>query len=79
MADSSWASNLKEFVAGTAGGVAQVLAGQPFDIIKVRQATAKEPIGAFTALQNLIKNEGALALYKGTLPPLMGVGACVSI
>jgi solute carrier family 25 carnitine/acylcarnitine transporter 20/29 len=28
---------------------------------------------------SLLKNEGPLAFYKGTLTPLLGVGACVSI
>jgi solute carrier family 25 carnitine/acylcarnitine transporter 20/29 len=27
----------------------------------------------------LLKHEGPLAFYKGTLTPLLGVGACVSI
>lgn len=28
---------INDFIAGGAGGVAQVLVGQPFDIVKVRQ------------------------------------------
>jgi solute carrier family 25 carnitine/acylcarnitine transporter 20/29 len=28
-------STVKDLVAGTAGGIAQVLVGQPFDIVKV--------------------------------------------
>jgi solute carrier family 25 (mitochondrial carnitine/acylcarnitine transporter), member 20/29 len=27
----------------------------------------------------ILRNEGPLAFYKGTLAPLMGIGACVSI
>jgi solute carrier family 25 carnitine/acylcarnitine transporter 20/29 len=46
---------MKDFIAGTFGGMAQVMTGQPFDIVKVRQATATEPIGALTVLQNIIK------------------------
>lgn len=32
----------KDILAGTAGGVAQVLVGQPFDIVKVRVQTAPQ-------------------------------------
>lgn len=32
-----------------------------------------------TALTSTLHNEGLLAFYKGTLAPLFGVGACVSI
>lgn len=71
----------KDLVAGTVGGIAQVLVGQPFDCVKVRVQTA--PPGtyssALTCAQSLIRNEGPLAFYKGTLTPLLGIGACVSI
>ena len=79
MSDSNWKRNAKDFVAGSVGGVAQVLTGQPFDIVKVQQATATEPIGAMTIVRNLYKSEGIKGFYRGTLPPIMGVGACVSI
>ncbi|RSL94811.1 hypothetical protein CEP52_012417 [Fusarium oligoseptatum] len=51
----------KNIVAGTMGGVAQVMIGQPFDIVKVR-----------------LQASGGNAL-TGTIPPLLGVGACASI
>ncbi|KAH7097225.1 mitochondrial carrier with solute carrier repeats [Auriculariales sp. MPI-PUGE-AT-0066] len=74
-------NTLKDLTAGTAGGIAQVLVGQPFDICKVRMQTA--PAGTYQGLLHcagdIIKNEGPLAFYKGTLSPLLGIGACVSI
>lgn len=71
---------LKDCAAGTAGGIGQVLAGQPFDCVKVRlQTTSGIYSGALDAATKIIKNEGPKALYKGTLTPLLGVGACVSI
>lgn len=79
MSDSNWKRNVKDFVAGCAGGVAQVLTGQPFDIVKVRQATMEKPMGVMAIWRKMISTEGPLALYKGTLPPILGVGACVSI
>ncbi|KAF9818135.1 hypothetical protein IEO21_02977 [Rhodonia placenta] len=72
---------LIDLTAGTAGGVAQVLVGQPFDIVKVRMQTA--PQGTYSGMLHcaggILKNEGPLAFYKGTLTPLLGIGICVSI
>ena len=70
---------IKEFIGGTVGGVAQVLSGQPFDIIKVRQATSATPISAVSAAMTMLKQEGAAAFWRGSLAPVLGVGACVSI
>lgn len=69
---------LKDVFCGTVGGVAQVLVGQPFDITKVRLQTSPVPTTAAQVIKSLVKNEGLLAFYKGTLAPLAGVGACVS-
>ncbi|KAH9929566.1 mitochondrial carrier [Epithele typhae] len=72
---------VKDLTAGTAGGIAQVLVGQPFDIVKVRMQTA--PAGTYKGMMDcatgILKNEGPLAFYKGTLTPLLGIGVCVSI
>ncbi|KAF7876542.1 hypothetical protein EAF04_001631 [Stromatinia cepivora] len=70
---------LKDLFAGAAGGVAQVLLGQPFDIVKVRLQTTTQYANALEAAQTIYRNEGALAFYKGTLTPLIGIGACVSV
>ncbi|KAF8915475.1 mitochondrial carrier [Mucidula mucida] len=63
---------LKDITAGTAGGICQVLVGQPFDIVKVRMQTA--PKGTYKGMLDC-----PLAFYKGTLTPLLGIGVCVSI
>ncbi|RDB25226.1 putative mitochondrial carrier C4G9.20c [Hypsizygus marmoreus] len=72
---------VKDLTAGTAGGIAQVLVGQPFDIVKVRMQTS--PKGTYKGMMDcaggIFKNEGPLAFYKGTLTPLLGIGVCVSI
>ncbi|KAJ3740550.1 mitochondrial carrier domain-containing protein [Lentinula detonsa] len=72
---------VKDLTAGTVGGIAQVLVGQPFDIVKVRMQTA--PKGTYSGMMHcaggILKNEGPLAFYKGTLTPLLGIGVCVSI
>lgn len=71
----------KDVLAGTCGGIAQVLSGQPFDTTKVRLQSAPEGTynGAMDVVSKLLKNEGPAGFYKGTLTPLIGVGACVSI
>lgn len=71
---------LKDIFAGTVGGIAQVLVGQPFDTTKVRLQSSPNPnTSPIDIIRNLVKNEGPLAFYKGALLPLVGIGACVSI
>jgi solute carrier family 25 carnitine/acylcarnitine transporter 20/29 len=75
---------ISEFIAGCMGGFAQVMIGQPFDIVKVRLQTQKPNektyTGAFDCLRKIVKNEGGpLSLWRGSLPPLLGVGAATSI
>jgi len=53
--------------------------GQPFDIVKVRLQTTTQYANALDAAKTIYKKEGPLAFYKGTLTPLIGIGACVSV
>ncbi|KAL2144930.1 hypothetical protein VTI28DRAFT_8274 [Corynascus sepedonium] len=76
---SSAAQTAKDLFSGAAGGIAQVLIGQPFDIVKVRLQTSQAYPSALAAATSIYRHEGALAFYKGTLTPLLGIGACVSI
>ncbi|ROT35826.1 mitochondrial carrier [Sodiomyces alkalinus F11] len=69
----------KDLFAGAAGGITQVLVGQPFDIVKVRLQTSTTHSSALEAATAIWKHEGPLAFYKGTLTPLIGIGACVSV
>lgn len=73
----------KDFFAGTIGGVAQVLTGQPFDIVKVRlqRQSRSNPVYTSTidCVRKIIANEGIGAFYKGTLSPLTGIGACTAL
>ncbi|KAL7410622.1 mitochondrial carrier [Mrakia frigida] len=70
-----------DLTSGTVGGIAQVIVGQPFDLVKVRMQTS--PPGTYKSTMDVVttvfKNEGPLAFYKGTLTPLLGIGLCVSI
>ena len=58
-----------EFLAGWAGGMAQVLVGQPFDTIKVRLQTASSLYTSpLDCLLKSIRREGPQALYKVSPP-----------
>ncbi|KAK9727569.1 Mitochondrial carrier protein ymc2 [Basidiobolus ranarum] len=78
---------VKDCVAGSAGGILQVFAGQPFDTVKVRLQTQPTPApgvaplytGTIDCVKKTIAQEGFAGFYKGTTTPLVGVGACVSI
>ncbi|OJJ33720.1 hypothetical protein ASPWEDRAFT_173157 [Aspergillus wentii DTO 134E9] len=74
----TWKDNLKDLTAGAAGGVAQVFIGQPFDLVKVRLQTQRGG-NAISTTRHIWRTEGALAFYKGSLVPILGIGACVSV
>ncbi|OMJ66881.1 hypothetical protein SteCoe_36125 [Stentor coeruleus] len=72
--DSSLAQSIGSFAAGAFAGACGVSVSQPFDIIKVRMQNTGG--GTFSVLSHLIKNEGFLALWKGSGACLFGT--CVS-
>lgn len=78
LVDNSITRKLKDVAAGFVGGATQVLIGQPFDLIKIKLQTT-DATSSVQVIKNVIRNEGILAFYKGTLPPLFGVGVCVSL
>lgn len=49
------------------------------DIIKVRLQTTTNYKSALECGRQILTHEGPLAFYKGTLTPLIGIGACVSV
>ncbi|KAI5968693.1 YMC1 [Candida margitis] len=76
--DNSLSRKVKDIAAGFVGGATQVLIGQPADLVKIRLQTTSATSSS-QVIKDVIKNEGVLAFYKGTLPPLFGVGVCVSL
>jgi solute carrier family 25 carnitine/acylcarnitine transporter 20/29 len=66
----------KDFIAGTFGGAAGIIAGHPFDTVKVRIQTQPTIYnhGTFSTLLKIIKNENIMGLYKGMATPVAGVG-----
>ncbi|KAI0734488.1 mitochondrial carrier [Fomitopsis betulina] len=74
-APTSSTESIKSFLAGGVGGVAAVLVGHPFDLTKTRLQTA--PPGSYTGALDVVKKaiarDGATGLYRGVVPPLLGV------
>jgi hypothetical protein len=65
-----------EFIGGSLAGGCGVLVGQPFDTLKVRLQSgqfdqAGRPSTVAAALRNTVQAEGARALFKGLLAPLL--------
>jgi len=71
MAESS--SPVKSFLAGGAGGMAAVIVGQPFDMVKVQLQNSTKYKGAMECAQHMIKSGGVSSLYRGVSAPLAGV------
>ncbi|TFK30800.1 carnitine/acyl carnitine carrier [Coprinopsis marcescibilis] len=71
----SAAESAKSFIAGGVGGVCAVLVGHPFDLTKTRLQTA--PAGTYTGAVDVVKkavaHDGLKGLYRGVVPPLLGV------
>ncbi|CDR37947.1 CYFA0S01e19460g1_1 [Cyberlindnera fabianii] len=70
--DSVLVSNLKSITAGGVGGVAAVLTGHPFDLVKVRLQSGQFPTMS-SAVKNIISTSGITGFYRGVVPPLLGV------
>ncbi|PIL31552.1 transporter [Ganoderma sinense ZZ0214-1] len=72
---SSTAESVKSFVSGGAGGVAAVLVGHPFDLTKTRLQTAAPGTytGAIDVVKQAVARDGIKGLYRGVVPPLLGV------
>jgi hypothetical protein len=55
------------------GGIAQVVTGYPIDTQKPH-TTFDLKVSLVAAIEDLIRNEGIFAFYKGMLSPILGVG-----
>ncbi|KAK7057998.1 mitochondrial carrier domain-containing protein [Favolaschia claudopus] len=72
---------INELIAGSVGGAAQVLVGQPLDTVKTRAQIAPKGMfkGPMDILMQTIRKEGFFALYKGMASPLLGVAGVNSL
>ena len=64
------ASTINELLAGSIGGAAQVIVGQPLDTIKTRiqNANFESKVSGAAVVRDLVKHEGPAALFKGLTP-----------
>eukprot|EP00514_Thraustochytrium_sp_LLF1b_P001108 CAMPEP_0184509900 /NCGR_PEP_ID=MMETSP0198_2-20121128/1526_1 /TAXON_ID=1112570 /ORGANISM="Thraustochytrium sp., Strain LLF1b" /LENGTH=287 /DNA_ID=CAMNT_0026899753 /DNA_START=53 /DNA_END=916 /DNA_ORIENTATION=+ len=68
-----------DLVAGSLGGAAGILVGQPLDVLKVRQQAVLERIGLSKVLVDTLRHEGPAALFKGMALPIASQGAYTSL
>ncbi|KAG2073741.1 mitochondrial carrier [Suillus decipiens] len=74
-------STINDLVAGSVGGAAQVLVGQPLDTVKTRAQIAPKGMfkGPMDVLTQTVRKEGFFALYKGMASPLLGIAGVNSL
>ncbi|EIN14091.1 mitochondrial carrier [Punctularia strigosozonata HHB-11173 SS5] len=72
---SALGDQVKSFLAGGFGGVCAVLVGHPFDLTKTRLQTAGPGVykGAVDVVKQTLARDGITGLYRGIVPPLLGV------
>ncbi|KAG1435630.1 hypothetical protein G6F56_013900 [Rhizopus delemar] len=71
---TSTASSVKSFLSGGFGGMASVLVGQPFDLVKVRLQTSEGLYkSTFDCFQQIIKKDGVVGLYRGMATPFASI------
>eukprot|EP00043_Microstomoeca_roanoka_P018569 m.200367 g.200367 ORF g.200367 m.200367 type:complete len:224 (+) comp16854_c3_seq1:199-870(+) len=63
-----------ELLGGTVGGVLQVIVGHPLDTVKVRMQSSTYYRSLWHCLSDTLKQEGAMAFYKGVGPPIVMAG-----
>lgn len=64
---------INDLTAGTIGGAAGIIAGQPFDTIKVRmQSRGHLYRSTWDCFRSTVRDEGVRGLYKGMASPLVG-------
>jgi solute carrier family 25 carnitine/acylcarnitine transporter 20/29 len=62
---------MDELIGGACGGIAQTVAGYPFDTIKVHQV-AREIKSPWQATTHLFRKQGLYGFYRGIYSPMVG-------
>ncbi|KAF8634409.1 hypothetical protein AX15_000860 [Amanita polypyramis BW_CC] len=72
---SAATESIKSFIAGGVGGACAVLVGHPFDLTKTRLQTASPGTysGSIDVVKRILGRDGITGLYRGIVPPLLGV------
>jgi solute carrier family 25 carnitine/acylcarnitine transporter 20/29 len=64
---------VKSFLGGGFAGIGAVLAGHPFDTLKVRLQTGTQYKGLVDCFRQSVAKDGLFSLYRGMSAPLVGV------
>jgi len=74
--DYSKATWTQNFIASVAGAVASITVAAPLDTIKTRiqNANFEQKMRGVTIVRELLRDEGAMALFKGLTPKILVVG-----
>ncbi|KAJ6626695.1 mitochondrial carrier [Mycena sp. CBHHK59/15] len=74
-------TTVNELLAGSVGGAAQVLVGQPLDTVKTRAQIAPKGMfkGPMDIIMQTLRKEGFFALYKGMASPVIGISGVNSL
>ncbi|KAI9475424.1 MAG: mitochondrial carrier domain-containing protein [Benjaminiella poitrasii] len=68
------ASSVKSFLSGGFGGMASVIVGQPFDLVKVRLQTSEGVYkNTLDCFKQIIKKDGVFGLYRGMATPFASI------
>ncbi|CAL5424104.1 unnamed protein product [Camellia sinensis] len=59
--------------AGTCAGIIAMSATYPMDMVRGIEKSSYQYRGMFHALSTVLREEGPQALYKGWLPPVIGI------
>jgi solute carrier family 25 carnitine/acylcarnitine transporter 20/29 len=72
---------LKSFMAGWAGGLGILVVGHPFDTVKTVYQNAKPGTykSSMDVVRAIVKEDGALGLYKGVTAPMAGIGTVFAL
>jgi len=65
---------IREFIAGQSSGWGLIVAGHPFDTLKVRlqsEGLHGRFKGPIHCLADTVRNEGVIGFYKGALGPFL--------
>ncbi|KAI9440185.1 mitochondrial carrier domain-containing protein [Lactarius psammicola] len=76
VSDYSKATWTQNFIASVAGAVASITVAAPLDTIKTRiqNANFEQKTRGVTIVRDLLRDEGATALFKGLTPKILVVG-----
>ena len=63
---------MKDYAAGSVGGICGVITGYPLDTIKIRQQLSETRLTMADCIKDTMKNEGIGGFYKGMSSPVIG-------